>query len=63
MTLFPLAILTDNLLTLRFLDRLISLAGVERLYPLERLDLRDNKIKDPTELARLTGIPYLREVW
>lgn len=45
------------------LNRLISIAGIERLYPLERLDLRDNKIMDPTELARLTGIPELREIW
>ncbi|KAH8595632.1 hypothetical protein B0O99DRAFT_511784 [Bisporella sp. PMI_857] len=44
-------------------NRLISIAGVERLYPLERLDLRDNKINDPTELARLTGIPEMREIW
>ena len=44
-------------------NRLISIAGVERLYPLERLDLRDNKMSDPTELARLTGIPDLREIW
>lgn len=44
-------------------NRLISIAGIERLYPMERLDLRDNKIKDPTELARLTGIPDLREIW
>lgn len=44
-------------------NRLVSIAGVERLYPLERLDLRDNKINDPTELARLTGIPDLREIW
>lgn len=44
-------------------NRLVSLAGVERLYPLERLDLRDNKIADPTELARLTGIPEIREIW
>lgn len=44
-------------------NRLISLAGVERLYPLERLDLRDNRMTDPTELARLTGIPEIREVW
>jgi len=44
-------------------NRLISIAGVERLYPLERLDLRDNKINDPTEMARLTGIPDLREIW
>jgi hypothetical protein len=44
-------------------NRLTSLAGVERLYPLERLDLRDNRLTDPTELARLTGIPELREIW
>ncbi|PQE13217.1 leucine rich repeat domain-containing protein [Rutstroemia sp. NJR-2017a BBW] len=44
-------------------NRLISIAGIERLYPLERLDLRDNKITDPTELARLTGIPDIREIW
>jgi hypothetical protein len=44
-------------------NRLVSIAGIERLYPLERLDLRDNKLTDPTELARLTGIPDLREIW
>ncbi|KAI9055296.1 hypothetical protein LZ554_000257 [Drepanopeziza brunnea f. sp. 'monogermtubi'] len=44
-------------------NRLISIAGVERLYPLERLDLRDNSMGDPTELARLTGIPDIREIW
>ncbi|CZS90139.1 related to Leucine Rich Repeat domain protein [Rhynchosporium agropyri] len=44
-------------------NRLISIAGIERLYPLERLDLRDNRMADPTELARLTGIPDIREIW
>lgn len=44
-------------------NRLQSLAGIEKLYPLERLDLRDNRLTDPTELARLTGIPEIREVW
>lgn len=44
-------------------NRLQSLAGVERLYPLERLDLRDNRLADPKELARLTGIPEIREIW
>jgi len=44
-------------------NRLVSIAGVERLLSLERLDLRDNKIQDPTELARLTGIPNIREIW
>lgn len=44
-------------------NRLASIAGIERLLSLERLDLRDNKIKDPTEAARLTGIPNSRELW
>lgn len=44
-------------------NRLSSIAGVERLFSLERLDLRDNKIQDPTELARLTGIPEIHEIW
>ena len=44
-------------------NRLVSLAGIERLLSLERLDLRDNKLTDPTETARLTGIPDIREIW
>ena len=44
-------------------NRLQSLAGVEKLYPLERLDLRDNRLSDPREFARLTGIPDIREIW
>ena len=44
-------------------NRLASIAGVEKLLSLERLDLRDNRIQDPTELARLTGIPNFREIW
>ncbi|KAG6089711.1 hypothetical protein E4U31_006508 [Claviceps sp. LM219 group G6] len=44
-------------------NRLQSLAGIEKLYPLERLDLRDNYLADPLEVARLTGIPDIREVW
>lgn len=44
-------------------NRLESLAGVERLYPLERLDLRENRLTDPVELARLTNIPDIREIW
>lgn len=44
-------------------NRLQSIAGIDRLYPLERLDLRDNRITDPIELARLTGIPDIREIW
>jgi hypothetical protein len=38
-------------------NRLTSLAGVERIPTLERVDLRDNKLTDPTEIARLTGVP------
>jgi Leucine-rich repeat (LRR) protein len=44
-------------------NRLQSLAGIEKLYPLERLDLRDNRLTDPMEVARLTGIPDIREIW
>ncbi|KAI1082311.1 hypothetical protein F5B20DRAFT_569350 [Whalleya microplaca] len=44
-------------------NRLQSIAGIEKLYPLERLDLRDNRLTDPMELARLTGIPDIREVY
>ncbi len=44
-------------------NRLVSLAGIERLPALERVDLRDNRMVDPMELARLTGIPDLREIW
>ena len=44
-------------------NRLTSIAGIERLLSLERLDVRDNRIPDPAEMARLTGIPDLREIW
>jgi hypothetical protein len=44
-------------------NRLRSLAGIERLLSLERLDLRDNKLSDPTEIARLTNLPEIREIW
>ncbi|EAU37557.1 conserved hypothetical protein [Aspergillus terreus NIH2624] len=44
-------------------NRLRSLAGIERLLSLERLDLRDNKLSDPTEIARLTCLPEIREIW
>ena len=44
-------------------NRLVSIAGIERLMSLERLDLRDNEIQDPMELARLTGIPGIHEIW
>lgn len=44
-------------------NRLVSIAGVERLLSLERLDLRDNKLQDPMEVARLTGTPNIRDIW
>ncbi|KAL5418993.1 hypothetical protein PMIN04_007131 [Paraphaeosphaeria minitans] len=53
------AITTINLRS----NRLTSLAGIERLLSLERIDLRDNNMTDPTEVARLTGVPYITEVF
>ncbi|KAI8937671.1 hypothetical protein NX059_005373 [Plenodomus lindquistii] len=44
-------------------NRLNTLAGVERLLSLERIDVRDNKLTDPTEIARLTGVPDISEVY
>lgn len=60
LTRYPLPAITA--LNLRG-NRLQSLIGIERLYPLERLDLRDNGLTDPTEMKRLTGIPDIREIW
>ncbi|PSN69947.1 leucine rich repeat protein [Corynespora cassiicola Philippines] len=51
-----------NTLNLRS-NRLTSLAGVERLLSLERVDFRDNKLTDPTEVARLTGVPEITEIY
>ena len=44
-------------------NRLSSIAGIEALLALERLDLRDNKITDPDELARVTSLPNIREIY
>ena len=44
-------------------NRLSSIAGIERLFSLERLDIRENKIFDPTEMARLTRLPDMREIY
>ena len=44
-------------------NRLASLAGIERLLSLERVDVRENRLADPTELARLTSAPDLRVFW
>ena len=44
-------------------NRLSSIAGIERLFSLERLDIRENKIFDATEMARLTRLPDMREIY
>ena len=44
-------------------NRLQSLAGIEKLPSLERLDLRENKLNDPTDIVRLTGAPNLHELF
>lgn len=44
-------------------NRLRSVAGIDKLYSLERLDLRCNFLTDPTELARLTGMPDFKDVY
>ena len=51
-----------NIINLRS-NRLSSLAGVERLFSLEKIDLRDNRLSDPAELARLTRIPDIQHVY
>ncbi|KAK9371166.1 hypothetical protein V1509DRAFT_613805 [Lipomyces kononenkoae] len=44
-------------------NKVSSLAGLERIASLERVDLRENKLTDPTEIARLTVAPNIAEVW
>lgn len=44
-------------------NRLRSLAGVERLLSLENLHVQDNNLSDPSEAARLTGIPNIQRIW
>ena len=57
---YPLpAITTLNLRS----NRLHNLAGIERLFSLERVDIRDNKLRDPMELARLAGIPEIIDLY
>ncbi|KAG2219135.1 hypothetical protein INT45_000507 [Circinella minor] len=44
-------------------NRLTMLAGLDRLWALERVDLRDNRIEDAAEIGRLTSLPNLEDVW
>lgn len=43
-------------------NRISSLVGIEGLKTLQRLDVRDNRMKDPVEAVRLTGMPKFFEV-
>ncbi|KAK0830710.1 hypothetical protein LTR03_015739 [Friedmanniomyces endolithicus] len=44
-------------------NRLLSLIGIEKIRTLERVDLRDNKLYDPTEFRRLTAALELVDVY
>ena len=44
-------------------NRISCLAGIERLFSLERLDLRNNEFNDPSEMVQLTRIPEFRQVF
>ncbi|KAH9822939.1 Leucine rich repeat [Teratosphaeria destructans] len=60
LTKYPLpAITTLNLRS----NRLLSLIGIESIRTLERVDLRDNKLYDPSELRRLTNALDLVDVY
>ena len=43
-------------------NRLESICGLERLYALERVDLRDNIIEESAEVGRLATLPNISEV-
>lgn len=44
-------------------NRLTMLVGLDRLWSLKRLDVRDNRIEDWSELTRLVSLPNLEDVW
>jgi Leucine-rich repeat (LRR) protein len=44
-------------------NRLTLLAGLDRLWALERLDVRDNRIDDAGEIGRLTALPNIHDIW
>jgi hypothetical protein len=44
-------------------NRLTNLSGIERLLSLERVDVRDNRLKDPMELARLASLPEMIDLY
>lgn len=60
LTTHPLA--TVTYLNLRS-NRLRSLAGIEGLSSLEKLDIQHNELSDPIEMARLTSMPKMKRLW
>ncbi|KAF9557398.1 hypothetical protein EC968_007681 [Mortierella alpina] len=44
-------------------NRLASLCGLERLWNLEKVDVRDNRLEEAAEVGRLAALPGIREVW
>ncbi|KAG0009077.1 hypothetical protein BGZ80_002758, partial [Entomortierella chlamydospora] len=44
-------------------NRLESLSGLERLWNLEKVDVRENHLTEAAEVGRLAALPGIREVW
>ncbi|KAF9169705.1 hypothetical protein BGX20_009940 [Mortierella sp. AD010] len=44
-------------------NRLESLCGLERLWNLEKVDVRENNLVEAAEIGRLAALPGIREVW
>lgn len=44
-------------------NRIDNLSGLDRLFALERLDLRQNRLRESLEVSRLAALPCLLEVW
>ncbi|KAG0346161.1 hypothetical protein BGZ54_005307, partial [Gamsiella multidivaricata] len=44
-------------------NRLESLCGLERLWNLEKVDVRENHLKEAAEIGRLAALPGIREIW
>lgn len=44
-------------------NRIDNLSGLDRLFALERIDLRENRLSESLEISRLATLPCLKEVW
>lgn len=44
-------------------NRIDNLAGLDRLMALERIDVRDNRLRESSEVGRLSSLPFLKQVW